>query len=115
GTTLNAATLDFADAVTLGTDTTIQGAAGPPAAAAASVKFEKTVDSDATAARSLTVNSALTELDGVVGGAKPLSSLKTIDEAGATTLKGGTLNAATVDFADAVTLGADMTIQGAAG
>ena len=108
--TINAGTVDFADAVTLADDVTIEGDTTPNPAT--QVTFENTVDG----AQTLTINSAATELDGDVGDTTPLVELQTIDALGTTTLANGgsaiTINAGTVDFADAVTLADDVTIEG---
>ncbi|NLX55765.1 MAG: hypothetical protein GXY58_11680, partial [Planctomycetaceae bacterium] len=100
---IHASTVELADTVVLTTDVTIN---------ATTVTFGGTVDADAAANdRTLTVNATgMTTFAGAVGNNQQLLSLTT-DAPGETDLNGSPINATTVDFADAVVLTADVTIN----
>ncbi len=97
----------FSGPVTLEADTTVTGTT--------SVTFASTVQSAATFARSLTINSPVTSLVGAVGGddtgAGRLGTLVT-DDGGSLTLNGGTVRVAgDITFGDAMQLGANTTVE----
>src|SRR5439155_214193 len=100
---VNAGTVDFKGSVSLAADVTVQK--NNTGASATSVQFEKPVDG----AQALTINATTTKFDDQVGNTVALTRLTT-DAAGTTTLKGN-VNADTVDFKDAVSLAADLTLQ----
>lgn len=96
-------------AVVLTGDATITTGGGP-------VTFQGTVDTDGTHAYNLTVNSSgVTTFAGRVGDAAANTALGTIttDAAGATNINADVVNAATLDFQDAVVVGANATLTAA--
>jgi hypothetical protein len=96
----------YGDAVTLGANTTIAAGAG-------SVTFASTVNG----AFGLTVNTlGTTTFGGAVGNTTALTSVST-DAAGTTAINGGsiTTNNGPISLADAVTLGADTTLNAGSG
>lgn len=110
-TTLNTAvvkadTVDFGDNVVLAFDVTIT--------APTSVTFRGAVDSRLDEARDLTVNSALTVFEGVVGGGPggALGALTT-DANGGTAIDAGAITADTIDFGDGVVLRSQSVINAA--
>ena len=94
-TAITAAIVDFNDAVIVDQDLLITGTT--------SVDFAGTVNSAAAEANDLTINSPVTAFHGVVGGAAggALGTLAT-DAAGTTTIDTAAMNAATMDFNDAI-------------
>jgi filamentous hemagglutinin family protein len=101
---ISADTVDIGDAAVLGTSLTVN--------APTLVRFQRTVDSEAAEANTLTLNSPLTTLLGAVGAAgadTALGSLTT-DTDGVTRLSTSALKAATVTFNDDVSIVGDSTI-----
>jgi len=96
---------NFEDALVLENSATISGAV--------SVVFGSTIDSAATEANDLTVNSPLTTFNGSIGAATggALGALQT-DAAGATTINAAAINAATLDFLDALIIATNTTLTG---
>ncbi|HEY1172521.1 MAG TPA: hypothetical protein VGH19_14220 [Verrucomicrobiae bacterium] len=101
-TAVNAAVVDFNDAISLLQDVTINGST--------SIDFASTVNSSG-AARNLTLNSPVTGFHGIVGGTLALGTLFT-DAAGTTTIDTTAVSAAVVDFNDAILLTQDVVING---
>ena len=97
----------YSDAVTLGANTTLDASAG-------SITFASALDG----AFALTANTTgTTTFGGAVGGTTALASLTT-STGGATAINGGSVKTSGADgqvYADAVTLGANTTLDAAAG
>ena len=108
---VSGATLDFKNAVSLTSDTTLTGTTA--------VTFESTVDSDALATpRSLTVDSPATAFEGEVGTTFLLDALTvdgTATGTGTTDINTDIVSGATLDFKNAVSLTSDSTLTGTAG
>ncbi|MBL9031140.1 MAG: filamentous hemagglutinin N-terminal domain-containing protein [Phycisphaerae bacterium] len=102
---ITAADIDFRDAITIGADTIVTGTS--------SVRFGSTLGSASGQANDLTITSPLTTFDGEVG-INPGAALGLLatDAAGTTTINGGAMTAARLDFGDSVVLGADTTLTG---
>jgi filamentous hemagglutinin family protein len=102
GTVTTTGAQTYNGAVTLGANTTLTSSG------AGDIDLAQTVDG----AQTLAVNTAgKTTFGGAVGGGTALTSLTT-DAPGTTALNGGTINAATVDFKDDVTVGANTVLNG---
>jgi hypothetical protein len=95
----------YNSAILMNTDNTLDAGMG-------AITFNSTLDSN-TLARNLTINSSgATTFNGIVGGSLALSSITT-DAAGTTVINGGSINTSGTGqiFNDAVTLGADATLN----
>jgi hypothetical protein len=105
GTVATTGGQSYGGAVTLGADTTLTSTGG------GDIAFSNTLNSDATAARTLTVNTAGTTTFGVVGNIHPLAALLT-DSPGAVRFLGSTvITTGAQTYNDAASLGVSTTLQ----
>jgi filamentous hemagglutinin family protein len=98
----------YGDAVTLGANATLTSALG------AAIAFASTVNAAVADTQSLTVNTTGTTTFGGAVGATRLAALTT-DAGGSTQVNGGSINAGTQTYNDALTLGANTTLSGTTG
>lgn len=105
-TTSGAAGQVYNDAVTVNANTTFT------ANNSGAITFNSTLDSFSTTSRNVAFNTAgVTTFNGAVGVTRTLSTFTT-DAAGSTVMNGGTIStASTQTYNDAVTLGADTTLN----
>ncbi|MFN0132041.1 MAG: filamentous hemagglutinin N-terminal domain-containing protein [Phycisphaerales bacterium] len=103
---ITAAILDFNDDLIIATDTTLRGST--------SADFAKTINSEATEANDLTVNSPLTAFNGIIGGAAADTALGLLstNPNGTTTINTSAITAATLDFNDDLIIATDTMLRG---
>jgi hypothetical protein len=102
---ISAQTIVFNDAVLLAANTTIAGST--------SITFNSTVNSSSGLGTNLTLNSPLTNFNGEVGmGTFGTLGRLVTDSSGTTTINTANVNAADIEFRDAVTLAVTTTIAG---
>lgn len=109
-TTLNgsvtAVNQTYNDNTVIAVNATLTGTGG-----AVSFASGKTLNADVAATRNLTINTTTTTLAGTVGASQSFNKVTT-DSTGTTTLSGGSVNATTQDYNDAVVIGAATTLTG---
>ena len=101
---VTATTQTYNDDVIVGANITLTGTGGTVTFASG-----KTLNSDSGETRNLTINTTTTQLNGTVGATDSLGTLAT-DSTGTTEIDGGAVTATTMDFNDAVEVGANLTL-----